>query len=77
MQQFLAYLKTLYQNPFIHGAVAAFEGGVIGVITDATLDYGEIFQPHGLKHLGVAVVMGGVIALRNYLKNRPGQPATP
>jgi hypothetical protein len=77
MQEFVAYLKTLYQNPFIHGLVAAAEGGAIGVLTDTALDFSEITSSHGLKHLATAVIMGAAIAVRNYLKNRPGQPATP
>jgi hypothetical protein len=77
MNNLLSTLKQLYQTPFVQGLVAAAEGGAVGVLTDASLDYGELFQPHGLKHLATAVVIGAGIAVRNYLKNRPGQPAVP
>jgi hypothetical protein len=77
MQKFFAYLQQLYTIPIVHSIVAAFEGGAIGVITDGALDYNEIFQPHGLKHLATAIVIGGAIAVRNELKNRPGSPAGP
>jgi hypothetical protein len=77
MKLFLAYLKQLYTIPIFHSLVAAFEGGAIGVITDGALDWSEITQPHGLKHLATAIIIGGAIAVRNELKNRPGSPAGP
>lgn len=71
------FLKKLYANPFFHGLVAAAEGGAIGAVTDAGFDAGQLMTKAGAKHLAIAVVTGVAIAVRNYLKNRPGQPALP
>ena len=70
------WLKKIYNTPFVHGLVAAAEGGLMGAIMDATMDPVSIFTKQGAKHLAASAATGVVIAVRNYLKDRPGQPGS-
>lgn len=62
-------LVAFYNIPFVHGLVAAIEGGAFGAIADAGIEPSEVFTKHGLTHLYVAMATGVAIAIRNYLKN--------
>ena len=67
-------LVAFYNVPFVHGAVAAIEGGAIsGFLTWSAM--GMPLNKQSLIALGGAVGGGIVTALRNYFKNRPNQPA--
>jgi hypothetical protein len=63
-------------NTTFHGFVSAIEGGAGMGLMMATAN-GFDFSKKGLTALGTAVLGGVGIAVRNWLKNRPGQPAVP
>lgn len=63
-------------NAWFRGIVQSIEGGVITGFLTATAT-GIDFSKNGLKVFGASIVGGVVVAVRNYLINRPGQPAMP
>jgi len=78
MKSFWNWLSNLYTtNTQFRGFVQAVEAGVLMGLGSVSLDSSELFTRHGLKHLVVALVSGAIVAIRNYLVNRPGQPAVP
>lgn len=77
MKQALQSLINFYNtNKTFHGFVAAAEGGAFMGLLTATAN-GVDFSKKGLTALVVAVAGGIGVAVRNWLKNRPGQPAMP
>lgn len=77
MNKAFNWLTNLYKsNSTFRGFVQAVEGGVIGGVAMATTN-GFDFSKKGLATLGAAVLTGIAAAIRNYLVNRPGQPAVP
>lgn len=70
-----AKVVAVYNIPLVHGAVAAAEGGIYtGLVTWVAMGLPLNSKQNWLT-LGGAVVGGITTALRNYFKNRPGQPA--
>lgn len=70
------FLDLYRNNANFRSAVQAVEGGAaMGFITAST--NGIDFSKKGLVALGASVVGGVIVAIRNYLLNRPGQPAVP
>jgi hypothetical protein len=72
MQQLIALYRT---NAWFRGLVQAIEAGAILGCASISLDPSDIITSHGLKHIGIAVGGGILVAVRNYLVNRPGSPA--
>jgi hypothetical protein len=72
----LQSLVALYRSSaWFRGLVQAAEAGAVMSVASISLDPNDLFTRNGLKHVAVAVVGGVVFAVRNYLVNRPGQPA--
>ncbi len=71
------WLVNLYQtNAKFRGFAQAVEGGAITGLLMATTN-GFDLSKKGLTALAAAIVGGVIAAVRNYLVNRPGQPAMP
>ncbi len=78
MNQFLNWFLNLYRtNAQFRGFVQAAEAGALLGVGSISVDSADLFTKHGLKHVVIAIVGGVVVAVRNYLVNRPGQPAVP
>lgn len=73
----MGWLKDLYTtNSWFRGIIQAAEGGLLLAFVDFTAK-GFDFSREGWKSLLVALGGGMVVAVRNYLVNRPGSPAGP
>lgn len=73
MKRVYDYLINLYKtNEKFRSLIQAIEGGAIAAFLTATSD-GFDFSKTGFKSLGVAVITGVAVAIRNYFKNRVSQ----
>ena len=71
------WLKNLYQTSTVfRGFAQAIEGGLVSGFLMATAN-GFDFSKKGLQALAAGLIAGVGLAVRNYLVNRPGQPAVP